>query len=357
MKIGILTYHRSHNYGALLQAIALRYVLEQMGHQATFIDYWPAYHRHMYMVFSWHAMMQKRSKKSKFRYLQNCIMNWAARIERIERFAAFIRKYIEPHLSSMDENYDVVVHGSDQIWRKQPEMREYNPVYFGDNGIQTNKNISYAASMGVLPQTDDDFSKLKSLISHLNSISVRESGLKDVVHKLGFESTLCLDPTLLLSVEQWKKIIPFVPSHGGGYVLYYYLQDNVFDKSEIIKFTKANKLRLITIYSKAIKRNTSDEITTADPEQFLSLIAGAKFIFTSSFHGLAFSLLFHKPFYASFKKNAGRASSLLSALGLDYRLLSPCSSIPNEDTTIDYNHVDSQLASMRQESLQYLQEL
>lgn len=73
MKIGILTYHRSHNYGALLQGIALREVLKRMGHEVTFIDYWPAYHRHMYALFSFPWMMSRKGVKGKLSYLKSCL--------------------------------------------------------------------------------------------------------------------------------------------------------------------------------------------------------------------------------------------------------------------------------------------
>ena len=65
MKIGILTYHRSNNYGALLQAIALKKVLSDMGHKVTFIDYWPAYHRQMYALFSFSWMLAQKGVKKK----------------------------------------------------------------------------------------------------------------------------------------------------------------------------------------------------------------------------------------------------------------------------------------------------
>ena len=156
MKIGILTYHRSHNYGALLQAIALRKVLADMGHEVTFIDYWPAYHRHMYALFSFHWMMSRKGIWSKWSYLKYCFCNYSARKKRKLSFDKFISEYIEPYTSSMDESYDVVIHGSDQIWRKQPEINTYNPVYFGCHDIVARRKVSYAASIGTPPQKDEE---------------------------------------------------------------------------------------------------------------------------------------------------------------------------------------------------------
>ena len=94
MKIGILTYHRSHNYGALLQAIALRHVLEEMGHEVTFIDYWPAYHRHLYKAFSFRYMMDRPSFLERCYYVKNCILYYKARRESIVNFTGFLDDYI-----------------------------------------------------------------------------------------------------------------------------------------------------------------------------------------------------------------------------------------------------------------------
>ena len=120
MKIGILTYHRSHNYGALLQAIALRKVLSDMGNEVFFIDYWPNYHRHMYALFSVKWLINRPGRKSKLLYIKDCLLHCSVRKQRKQNFDLFISHFILPYISSCDDSYDVIVHGSDQIWRKQP---------------------------------------------------------------------------------------------------------------------------------------------------------------------------------------------------------------------------------------------
>lgn len=358
MKIGILTYHRSHNYGALLQAIALRKVLEDMGHQATFIDYWPAYHRHMYALFSFSAMMEKRRIRPKWRYLKECLTKYCIRKERRQSFDDFISRYIAPYLSPMDGEYDVIVHGSDQIWRKQPEMHTYNPVYFGKNEFRARRKISYAASMGVLPEEQCDMIILKDYLQNLDKISVRESDLKRLVESLGYPCEQHLDPTLLLTGEEWTRLMDIRPTEPQKrYVLFYNLMPDSFDINGIEAFAEARGLELRTLHSKAAKRNSERDITTADPKDFLSLIYHADFVFTSSFHGLAFSLLFGKQFYAAFKKNSGRAESLLEQLGIPSRLLPSMGIIPMDDILVDYTAVSDRMKKLRSSSIQYLQDL
>jgi len=356
MKIGILTYHRSHNYGALLQAIALRKVLTDMGHEVTFIDYWPDYHRHMYNFFSWESLRESENIKDALKYIKNVVLFPVSRRERIRNFNAFINEYIVPYISSVKDSYDLVIHGSDQIWRKQPEMHTYNPVYFGNHQINTKRNISYAASMGILPDNDADKQLLKKLLCHLDEISAREENLKNLVSELGYKCRQDIDPTLLLTGKDWCDLLKIRKKTAKGYVLYYRLLSNSFDEKQILLFAQRHCLKL-KILNSAVYRFSSDiNITTADPKQFLELVYNADFVFTSSFHGLVFSILFHKPFFCSFSKNASRAESILHTCGITERLLPPCSSIPNEVKEINYSEVETKFESLRLDTLNYFKD-
>jgi hypothetical protein len=352
MKIGILTYHRSYNYGALLQAIALREILVSEGHQVFYVDYWPAYHRHRYALFSFSWMMSRKSLRGKLGYIKDSIFNYRYRKMRNEKFVKFISQYIEPFALSCDDTYDVIIHGSDQIWRKQPEMNKYNPIYFGKNQIKAYKKISYAASMGILPDQESDFRTLKSYISHLTSISVREGNLLNLIEQLGFTNvTQDLDPTLLTTSDFWVNRFK-LRKYNEKYALCYQLQDT-FSMSDLIRYTEEKGLKLIVVQGKR-PLNSLNQTVVASPEQFLELIYGAEIVFTSSFHGVALSLLFHKPFYASFDNNANRVLSLLKILKLEYRVIPPKSSLKEIDYNIDYTQVDQMLNRLRNKSLSRL---
>ena len=358
MKIGILTYHRSNNYGALLQAIALRKVLSDMGHEVTFIDYWPAYHRRMYALFSLHWMMSRKGLMGKIKYMRTCIKNHFYMKERKCKFDKFIINKIEPYVSSTDETYDIIVHGSDQIWRKQPEIGTYNPFYFGNHSIAAKKKISYAASMGRISHDESDKLKLKDYFAHLDSISVREKDLKNFVEGMGFPCIQHIDPTLLLSGEKWIELMNIQTRKiEKKYVLYYNLIPNSFDDERVKAFAETKGLELKTLYSKASRKNSYKDITTADPLDFLNLIYNAEFVLTSSYHGLVFSILFKKQFYASFRNNAGRAESLLAQLSISDRLLQSQSQIPLDNVQINYMTVTKHLDELRTSSLSYLQNI
>lgn len=351
MKIGIVTYHRTNNYGAVMQSLATRFVLEGMGHEVYYVDYWPNYHRKHYKYFSFRAFIKSLFSLNVLGYLK--VYVWKKR--RFDNFEVFFEKFIYPYCRPIDDTYDVVIYGSDQIWRKQKALGSYNPFYFGDNNIKTKQNISYAASMGILPDNDADKAKVKKLVSHLDRISVREEGLRQLLLSLGFENvSLSLDPTLLLTSMEWNKFLPTETYSGQRYALVYIMGPNAFDMNEVKKFTDSNGLKLIVLRGYATTKETDTNITSAGPYEFIRLIKNAEYVFSTSFHGLAFSIIYEKEFLTSFMSNSGRAESLLNQLGIKGRLLPPKSHIPQDLPPIDYNTVRSKLETYRKEAFDFL---
>ncbi len=356
MKIGILTYHRSHNYGALLQAIALRSVLVELGHLVTFIDYWPDYHKRLYSVINWRRILSFWHPISCIRYIIKTFMCKNLIKKRVQNSLDFINSYIEPHCSSVQDTYDVVICGSDQIWRKQPENFGYNPFYFGQNNISATKQISYAASMGILPITMENKSKVKQLISNLDAISVRENDLYRLVISLGFDNIcVSLDPTLLLSAQQWNFIIPVMRPVSIRYALFYEVATDSFDEKQMRIFCNNNGLKLVVLRTQPLRNETDSNLFSVPANIFVNLIRHADFVFTSSFHGLAFSIIYHKNFLCSVSaKKQGRVISLLENLKIEGHYIEPMSQIPLQIDMIDYDKTEKYLNDLRLESIDYL---
>lgn len=357
MKIGILTYHRTLNYGACLQAVATRVVLERMGHEVYYIDYWPDYHREKYQLFP-KKKFRKFNILQKVKFLLKLLKHYKSQKRRIENFELFFRTYIYPYCRPVDDSYDVVVYGSDQIWRKQRELGTYNPFYFGQNDIKAGRHVSYAASMGILPNKDSEKIVVKELVSHLDKISVRENNLRQMLLSLGIENVLLsLDPTLLLSSEEWDNYLPTKAYTGEKYALIYLLNSDSFDMKAVRKFAENRRLKLIVLNGYANSRNTDKNITSASPLDFIRLIKNAEYVFSASFHGLAFAIIYGKQVFASFKSNAGRAESLLNQLGMSDRLINPKSPIPDNLPFVNYKEVRRKIVSLRCDSLCYLNEI
>lgn len=354
MKIGILTYHRTHNYGGCLQALATRLFLEQLGHEVYYVDYWPDYHKRTYAVFN-KDTFNSCNIKGKLCYVLNVVRTFQYVRKRQIVFESFLEEYIYPFCKPITEKYDIIIYGSDQIWRKQYALNDYNPVYFGENTFQANKHISYAASMGILPQNVEDANRIASLLKNLDVISVREKELKDYIESLGFNNiSLTIDPTLLLDAHAWDKVVPNLSYHGPKYILIYALWGEVFDMKSINALAKRENLIVKVLRGKAIKKESETEISLADPIEFLRLIKNAEYVFSSSFHGLVFSIIYHKQVYASFKVNGGRARSLLDSLDLSDRYLENYQMFPSELSFINYEKVEQRLNDLRRYSAVFL---
>lgn len=344
MKIGIVTYHRAHNYGACLQALATRLFLEQMGHEAYYVDYWPAHHAATYKLFSFYKLFQGNFK-GRVNYILNIFKNIPEKKERIRNFESFIEKFILPYCRPVTEEFDAILYGSDQIWRKFSYLNDYDPVYFGKNSFKCTKHISFAASMGNLPETENDKCRIKELVSNLTKITIREEDLELLLNELGYKEAIrIVDPTLLLSSNQWMNVVPIPQYVGKPYVLVYYVSKSSFDMNEIKKFAERRGLEIKILCGYARSHNLSYYDSTAGPLQFLSMIKNASYTFVSSFHGLAFSLIFGKEFYVSLMSNYNRIMTLLNLIGEESRMLHPKSRIP-EMKSIDYDKVHSILAN------------
>lgn len=360
MKIGILTYHRSQNYGALLQAVALRKVLASMGHDVSFIDYWPDYHKKLYKVIDWELLRMPNGVMSLY-FLLRSLRLYGPRKRRSDAFEAFISRYILPDALpyAKEPFYDVVVYGSDQIWRKQDGLGGvFNPVYFGNNILSAKRSISYAASMGIIHSGEEDKRFLKDRLSRFSDVLVREESLKGLLDDCGTASSVVLDPTLLLQAEDWKKMFDLKPEAESDYLLFYDLQTDSIGYSVVKEYAARKNLRIKVIKGEPhIKKEDGIEyIDSADPEKFVRLFYNAKAVITSSYHGLVFSLLFNKEFFTVFTVNSDRAKSLLTRLSLTDRMLPPhADSIP-DCAPIDYGKANAALQGARRESLRKLSE-
>ena len=352
MKIGILTYHRTLNYGACLQAIATRVILEKMGHQAFYVDYWPKYHQNIYKAFSFDKFWSLTSFRWKMRYLISVVY----RAKRNNKFKEFLNKYIISYSKSPNEKFDVIIYGSDQIWRKQKALNDYNPIYFAQNNFFAHKHVAFSASMGLLPDSDIEKEKIKSLLGRFNSISVREKDLKKLLESMGVSPVLqTLDPTLLIQAEEWNTIIPTDPYSGPKYVLVYGIaRQTPFNMESVKKYACEKGCIIKNLYGTADKADKENEIYSANPYEFISLIKNAECIFTSSFHGLAFSIIFEKEFFSSYKNNSNRAQTLLESLDLKDRLLICNQPIPQQISPINYNEVNKKKDQLINNTIDYM---
>jgi len=360
MRVGILTYHRAENYGALLQAYATMTYLKSQGYDVEFVDYWPKYHSDYFSLFPW-IRFKRGGLRTKIAIILNLLL-WsipmAVRKSRLQRFMherlCLEKKPLYTQNTEKTRKYDAVVYGSDQIWRKQHLGGvEFDDWYFGSGQVQAEKKIVYAGSMGVIDTTDDDNRYVQDMMRHFQHISVREKGLQNYLQTLGISSSLVIDPVFLLKRDQWLKIVEPVKI-GHDYIFYY----NLLNSPESTRFVRAlsrqTGLPVIEVNKNLSQRAWhSNYVMAASVERFLGLLSGAAYVVCNSFHGVAFSIIFEKAFWAvGMGKKAERVTSLLAELDLSERYVNdkrqPILS------NIDYPIVSSRINNLVAASAGYL---
>lgn len=354
MKIGILTYHRAFNYGAFLQALALRSFLLDQGYDVSFIDYWPQYHEDSYKL--WEECHDIRS------FIRSMMLA-QKRHTRFKAFRSAQEKYLEipdkplfrDSSDLKDVDADIVIYGSDQIWWKaRAGIKGFDDVYWGQHIPQNVKKIAYAASMGVIELTPNDNAEITEYLRNFSGISVRETQLKEALQPLTERNIhVVLDPTLLVPSSFWESLGGKNVPNKEKYILYYKMMNS--EKADLFadEMGKKTNLPVITINGNIDSYRTSLLSAETDPISFVSLVKNAEYVISTSFHGVAMSIQFQKEFFAmGMKNNSGRVFSLLSQLGLEERLtdIIPDSTV----TAINYDAVYSKLELLRKQAQDYL---
>lgn len=358
-RIGIITYHRSQNYGAQLQAYATRTALEKMGHWAEVIDC----NRigQIDKLFHWNFS----SLKGFLGALRNNALSLVSEKKRRRLFAAFSEQKIglsEPchsrrELEARCAEYDAVITGSDQVWH--PQICEGNTAFFLDLPLRPEQKIAYAPSFGVPDYTEEDAQRYMPLINDIAHLSVREeAGQALIRRRLNREAPLVLDPTMLLTREDWDTIAR--PAPYRRYLLYFTILDEPPGTDALVRRIAAERgLHIVRIgrVKDIIKRGFINARANG-PQEFLGLVRDADFVLTSSFHGSVFSILFEKEFLCVLNNNNrnSRLETLAEQMGLTNRLVRNVNSFEHKEACPmpDYAAVRMRLEQKRAESLNFL---
>lgn len=361
MKIGILTYHRAHNYGAMLQAYALRTFLQNNGHEVCFIDYCSPQLQKEYKVLR--CPRYKPFTKDYVIGLIALSLTFLRRGIRYNRFVSFACNYLSvPKRSKystdkffIDEDIDLCIVGSDQVWRNRESdgrIIGFDDIYFGTSIPIDIPCISYAASMGVINLSAADESYLRTHLQRFRSLLVREQSLKNLLNSIGFDSEIVCDPVMLLDKKQWNAILPKGRFSANPYILYY----EVLESKEVLHsariFARNHGFDLKVIRARVHVLPIWGVRQTYSPIELVQAIRDAEYVITTSFHGTVFSVIFEKQFYAvGLMKNSGRVVSLLERLGMGDRYVN---SIPDKTEDIDYEKVNDSRQSFIRESVELL---
>lgn len=371
IRIGILSqYYNSTNYGGNLQAYALCQILNEI---------YPGIHAEQLQYSSYKDGSRIRRTA---RVLLDTLSEVKARIchrkayQFIDRRRAAVLQFNKikiPHsdrvynritIPESNQKYDGFIVGSDRVWFLGALGYTYL-LNFADPG---KGKLSYAASIAGKKLSEQDKEMFRKAFQSYDAVSIREQDKKELLQPLTEKNVeWVLDPTLLLTADDWNKIaadrIVLEP-----YMFCYYLGDNRDERELARQYAQNKGLKLVTVPYVSDQYSLCDEafgdiqLSDVSPSQFISLIKYANIVFTDSFHGTAFCTIYRKDFFAFERaKNSEMSARLHSLFNLihaqerlcdtqdraTYQYLCQCGSIP-------YRETEEMMESAREQSLEFL---
>lgn len=355
MRVGIITFHASYNFGSALQAFAMQAVVKSLGHEATTIDY-RSRDQEQYV------MLSPRHPRRFFRIMKN-LRGYYGRKGAFESFsecrltlseARYTYKN-EDKLAGLQDSYDCFLCGSDQIWNLDCTHGVVEPFFLSFAGDK--RRVAYAPSLAHTSFEPENFDKEKvaRLLADFDYLSVREAETLPLFQPLvNMPIDVVLDPTLLLDAADYAEIVADSPVEGG-YIFMYLLRACPELVASTVAMAKESGKKVAYVSEKDFPIPNSVNLFGIGPSEFLSAIVHADAVMANSFHAVVFSVLFHKPFRVfATDKSGARMRNLLGNLGIG-QLCVDC-----EDSSaiaeVDWNDVDERLVAMREHSWCYLKE-
>lgn len=343
MKYGILTFHNIPNIGALLQAYSLCEAIKQQGGDCEIIDYKCDNIEKRELVYKPHSNILKDIV---LRYL------WIKTQKKIKKCQEYMMskglystlKYDSSNISFANQEYDAFISGSDMIWNLKVTDHDY--TYFQNFVVDSKPKYSYGSSIGDKWE-NKDINKVNELLLRFNKISVREEDTCKFIQNLGIECKHVVDPTMLISSDNWMKEAR--PPKLNSYVLVYFSSKELVISAR--HYAKRHGLKVVLL-STGVPNIRIKNVFPFTPPEWLGYFLNADAVFTNSYHGLLFSLYFKKQVWCANYGN--RIISLMDSLGLNNRLLKNDTELCS---TIDFSIVEEKIEAMRQDSLEYLKSI
>lgn len=346
-KVYVLTYCTSNSIGSILQSYALTQTLKKSGYSSRIWLTEPT------------ATIDKNKRVSlKTIAKQICKIPYKSQFNTAQKKRHdFISKHIDVEYLPSDKAYKgkalenqnaVYLAGSDQIWNPN----KCNPLFFLDF-VSNSPRVSYAASMGQTQIPPDKEEQIANMIRSFDRISVREQECVNALQKFtDQEISVHVDPTFLIDSDKWRELEK-PRKIKGPYILLYMLYWDKSCKDEIIALKKRTGLPVYAICPDISRAYADHRLYDVGVEEFLWLVDHAEYVVTSSFHGVAFSILFCKKFAAVINpKLPSRIRNVLDVLSV------PLVSINELDSTdkFTYDTVFEHIEKERQRSIEYLKE-
>ena len=354
-KIGILTFHRAINNGAVLQAYALAKALNSLECDAKYIDYMSPKIQQDYKI---NPLLRRRTIKSLGVYFLFDINIMSSQ----KKFNEFIEKYIPLSICEISEekklvdNFDILLSGGDQIWNLQ--LTDNDTSYYLDF---TNKipKYSYGTSFGRADFSEADREKISKLLCDYKKLFVREESGKKLINALvSVKAQVVPDPVFLLTKNQWIDELKLTIYDAEKYILFFELHENELMRSYARKLSYKYKCKILRITNDFFHVKGMKNVKRTGPKEFLNYILNAKIIITDSFHAASFSMIFNKSLYIGLKEGEvaylnTRIENLVDTFGIQDSIITKSM----EENFINYSYVNSKIELERNKGYCALKEI
>jgi len=345
----------------MLQAYALQKVLIELKYDTYILNYDCKKISKLYKQF---RPISKNPFKTVYHFI-NDILEYNKNKERILSFEKMRKKMNITerfddvnYLNSQKFDESIFITGSDQVWNFDI-TGGLDDIYFLNFGSDKIKRISYAASIGKNSIPSNIKADFITKVSKISKISIREESGKKLINELLPEMNvnIVLDPTLLLTKNEWLNELPPENFSEEKYILAYVVAKNEEYVKIVNELSKITGLKVIHFEKTNNYDNVLKSVYTEGPLEFVNLIKNAEYVVTTSFHATAFSIIFNKKFWVVPHKTTGsRVTDLLNKLDISNRAVTTLDEFKNKnyDEEIDYNKVNKLLEIERKKSIDWL---
>lgn len=363
MKIAVITRHAITNYGSLLQALATQVTIEKLGYECEIVNYIrkdESYKNHEKTLLKrktkWNRNPIKKLVYLLLRQPESCLAGKKFECEQ-NKYLELSKLYVSQDELMNDRPYaDVYMTGSDQVWGPT-EDGSYDSSYCLSFVPDSEKKIAYAASFGHTDMTEELCSYYKKWLRRYEHIAVREDSALNFLNTIDIEAQQVIDPTLLLTREEWEKYVG--EKIEKKYVLVYQLHNDKRLGEYAQKVAKEKGLPLLRVSASLHQITRPGKfIWCPSIKNFLSYVKNAECMITDSFHGTAFAINFNTPFVEVLPNNntGTRNMSILRLTGLSNRILKD-DDVNLAMTTIDFSETNRILEKKREESIEILKHM
>jgi len=347
-KIGILTFHRTNNFGSQLQAFALYRAIQKLEYDCEIIDYrCPSIENREFK----NTLIRINSLKN---LIKAVLLNPALKGKEKEmrkflvQCAELSSPYFPDTITNSNGQYSKFIVGSDIVWGG--DITGNDLAYFLNFVSDKTKKFAFSSSVGDSEKGAFD-PQIVGLLSDFSKICVRENSAAEWVKVLsGREADVVCDPTMLISAEEWVKHIK-PRKYRKGYVLVYFNNDDGKCMDDAVRYANDHGLKVYHIsYNmpvKGVKRVRPKKIG-----DFLGLIRNADAVFTASYHGMLFSTYFEKELYFYTRSHKERMLSLAEKISITGRCCDECDIYDVEQ--MDYTDIKNKISAFRNTSISFL---